>query len=156
MDRGLDTLAVLSVLLGIENLQENRQQSAQQEKILQDINLKFDRLERLVKEMKKMKIIKCLVEDIQEELEGAEHYAKLATQYKDEDRELADVYAKLANVELDHVDALHAQAVRMIKAQKAAGAETPAPMQAVWDWEHGKMVDTTARIKTMLSMYRGS
>lgn len=53
MDRGLDTLAVLSVLLGIENLQENRQQSAQQEKILQDINLKFDRLERLVKEMKK-------------------------------------------------------------------------------------------------------
>lgn len=36
-----------------------------------------------------MKVIKCLVEDINEELEGAEHYAKLATQYKDEDRELA-------------------------------------------------------------------
>lgn len=52
MDRGLDTLAVLSVLLGLENLQENRQQSAQQEKILQEINLKFDRLEKLVKEMK--------------------------------------------------------------------------------------------------------
>lgn len=103
-----------------------------------------------------MKIIKNLVEDIREELEGAEHYAKLATQYKDEDRELADVYAKLANVELEHVDALHGQAVRMIKAQKASGVETPASMQAVWDWEHGKMVDTTARIKTMLSMYRGA
>lgn len=103
-----------------------------------------------------MKIIKHLVEDIEEELEGAEHYAKLATQYKDEDRELADTYAKLANVELEHVDALHGQAVRMIKAQKASGVETPAPMQAVWDWEHGKMVDTTARIKTMLTMYRGA
>lgn len=103
-----------------------------------------------------MKIIKNLVEDIEEELEGAEHYAKLATQYKDEDRELADTYAKLANVELEHVDALHGQAVRLIKAQKAAGVETPAPMQAVWDWEHGKMVDTTARIKTMLTMYRGA
>lgn len=103
-----------------------------------------------------MKIIKNLVEDIEEELEGAEHYAKLATQHKDEDRELADVYAKLANVELEHVEALHGQAVRMIKARKASGVETPAPMQAVWDWEHGKMVDTTARIKTMLTMYRGA
>lgn len=104
-----------------------------------------------------MKIIKNLVEDIKEELEGAEHYAKLATQYKDEDRALADVYAKLAGVELDHVDALHGQAVRLIKDYKAtSGKETPAPMQAVWDWEHGKMVDTTARIKTMLEMYRGA
>lgn len=103
-----------------------------------------------------MKIIKHLVEDIHEELEGAEHYAKMATQYKEEDRELADVYAKKAAEELGHVDAFHAQAVRKIKESKAAGVDTPASMQAVWDWEHGKMVDTTARIKTMLAMYRES
>lgn len=102
-----------------------------------------------------MKIIKNLVEDIEEELEGAEHYAKLATQYKEEDRTLADVYAKFADVELEHVDALHGQAVRMIKAQKSTGASAPASMQAVWDWEHEKMVDNVARIKTMLSMYKG-
>lgn len=103
-----------------------------------------------------MKVIKCLVEDIEEELEGAEHYAKLATKHKEDDRELADVYAKLANVELDHVNALHGQVVRIIKEYKAAtGKETPAPMQAVWDWEHEKMVDTTARIKAMLDMYKG-
>lgn len=52
MDNGLDALAVISILLGLENLSENRQQSAQQEKILQEINAKFDRLERLVKEVK--------------------------------------------------------------------------------------------------------
>lgn len=51
-DNGLDVLAVLSVLLGLENLQENREQSAQQEKILQEISAKFDRLERMVKELK--------------------------------------------------------------------------------------------------------
>ena len=55
MDRALDTLAVLSVLLGLENLEENRQQSAQQEKILAELNQKFDRLEKLVEEM----TIKC-------------------------------------------------------------------------------------------------
>lgn len=52
MNIELDLLAVLSVLLGIENLQENRQQSQQQEQILQEINAKFDRLENLVKELK--------------------------------------------------------------------------------------------------------
>lgn len=52
MDGGLDALAVISVLLGLENLNENRQQSAQQEKILQEINAKFDRLERPVEELK--------------------------------------------------------------------------------------------------------
>lgn len=52
MDVELDALAVLSVLLGLENLQENRQQSAQQEKILQEINAKFERLEKLVKELR--------------------------------------------------------------------------------------------------------
>lgn len=102
-----------------------------------------------------MKIIKNLVEDINEELEGAEHYAKLATQYKIDDRALADVYAKLAGVELDHVNALHEQVVRIIKDWKAtSGKEVPEPMQAVYNWEHEKMVDTSAKIKTMLSMYR--
>lgn len=48
----LDSLAIISVLLGLENLSENRQQSAQQEKTLQEINAKFDRLEKLVKEAK--------------------------------------------------------------------------------------------------------
>ena len=50
MSGGLDPLAMLSALLGLENLQENREQSAQQEKILQEINEKFDRLERLIQE----------------------------------------------------------------------------------------------------------
>lgn len=53
MDNGLDALAVISVLLGLENLAENEAQSARQEKILQELNAKFDRLEKLIEEMKK-------------------------------------------------------------------------------------------------------
>lgn len=102
-----------------------------------------------------MKIIKCLVEDIEEELESAEHYAKLATQYKDEDRELADVYAKLANIELEHVDALHNQVVRIIKDWRTkSGEEPPAAMQAVFDWEHNKQIDKVKQIKILLGLYR--
>lgn len=52
-DNGLDALAIISILLGLENLQENRAQSAKQEKILQEINQNFDRLEKLVEELRK-------------------------------------------------------------------------------------------------------
>ena len=103
-----------------------------------------------------MKTIKIIVEDIQEELEGAEHYAKLATQYKDEDRVLADTYARLAEIELGHANALHEQAVRIIKEYKSAGNQSPVAMQAVWDWEHKKAIDTTAMVKQLLAMYKGA
>lgn len=102
-----------------------------------------------------MKIIKHLVEDIREELEGAEHYAKLATQYRDEDRGLADAYSKLAEAELGHVDALHAQVVRLIQEYKASNkGPVPAAMQAVWDWEHERMIDTITRVRALLSTYK--
>ena len=53
MDDYLDSLSLISVLLGLENLEENRQQSARQEHILKELNDKFDRLEKTVEGMKK-------------------------------------------------------------------------------------------------------
>ena len=103
-----------------------------------------------------MKEIKCLVEDIKDELEGAEHYAKLALQYKHTDRQLADIYAKLAGVESEHVTVLHDQVVRLIKEHKEEGNDIPPAMQAVYDWEHEKMIDNLTRVRSIISMYRGS
>lgn len=104
-----------------------------------------------------MKIIKEIVENLKDELGSAEHYAKLATRYKDEDKALAENYAKMAEAELGHVNALHAQAVRVIKDWRTySGKEPPAAMQAVFDYEHDNMIEKVARIKTLLSMYRGS
>ena len=53
-----------------------------------------------------------------------------------------------------NVMAFHEQAERMIRKKKEAGVEVPAAMQAVWDWEHEKMMDTLARVKMMLEVYR--
>ena len=72
-----------------------------------------------------MKQIKCLVKDIRDEMEGAEHYAKLAVQYKDTDRTLADTYAKMSEAELGHVDLLHSQAVRSYKGTARGGLRSP-------------------------------
>lgn len=98
-----------------------------------------------------MKQIKEIVESIREELESAEDYAKKATRYKLDDKTLADTYYEMSMQELGHVDRLHAQAVRLIKSQTEPA---PAAMQAVWDWEHDKMIDTTARVKTLLTSYK--
>lgn len=103
-----------------------------------------------------MKIIKEIVEEICDELEGAEHYAKQAMKYKASDRPLADMYAKLADVELSHVSTLHEQAARLIKAKRDSEKEVPANMQAIWDWEHEKSVDSAARVRAVLAMYRES
>lgn len=100
-----------------------------------------------------MKMIAEIVESIREELDGAEHYAKKATQYKEQDYRLADMYATMANQELVHVDALHAQAVRMIQDYRSSGKEPPAGMQSVWEWEHEKMVSHVTKIKMLLEMY---
>lgn len=102
-----------------------------------------------------MKVIKELVEMIEDKACSAEHYAKLATQYKDEDKALADTFAKLAETELQHVDLLHAQAVRIIKAWQAKGNETPVAMEAIWTYEHNKATDKVARVKVLINMYYG-
>lgn len=97
-----------------------------------------------------MKEIKTLVELIKDELGGAENYAKLSVMLRDTDQALSDTYAKIAKEELGHVNTLHGQVVRLIKAKNASGVETPPSMQAVWDWEHAQMIDQETRIKTML------
>lgn len=102
-----------------------------------------------------MKIIKMLVEQIEEEASGAEEYITKAMEYKDDDKALADTYAKLAEVELQHVDLLHAQVVRIIKAWQARGNETPPAMEQIYSWQHEKQIDHIARVRVMMNMYAG-
>lgn len=101
-----------------------------------------------------MRKIAEIVEDIKEELEGAEHYAEKALQYKGTDKELSSVYSGLSTTELSHVDSLHTQAVKIINEVKATGKEVPAGMQAVWDWEHTQMLKRYTDIKALLETAR--
>lgn len=101
-----------------------------------------------------MKMIAEIVEDIREELDSAERYAKKAAKHKGVDDRLSSMYATMASQELSHVDTLHTQAVRLIQEQKDSGKEVPDGMQSVWDWEHEHMMDQVARIKILLETAR--
>lgn len=97
-----------------------------------------------------MKEIKWISERIEEELEDAEHYAMKAAHFKDSDAEMSRVCAELARQEIKHSEMLHEQAVRLIKAHRATGAEPPAAMLAVWEYEHEKMLRRMAKVKMLL------
>ena len=98
-----------------------------------------------------MKEIKILVEHIEEELEDAEKYAKAALYYKHFDPDMSRMYAELSRQELNHSEMLHTQAVKLIKQQHEKGVQSPPAMQAVWDWEHERMIEHTSKIKALLN-----
>lgn len=100
-----------------------------------------------------MKIVKEIVMSIKDEIHGAEKYAKLATQWKTEDRALADTFEKMSRTELEHINMLHGHAVRIISSYKQQGGEIPTAMQAVWDYEQENMIEWIARINVLLGMY---
>lgn len=98
-----------------------------------------------------MKIIKQLVEQIEDELCVAEEYADLALKHKDTQKSLADTYYRLATQELDHSATLHDEAVAQIQAYTGV---VPEAMQAVWDWEHEQAIEREKEIRIALQMYR--
>lgn len=99
-----------------------------------------------------MKEIKHLAEEIGEELNDAEKYAREAARLSDSCPADAAVYADLSRQELGHADKLHEMATRRIEKKRESGAEVPPGMQAIWDWEHEKMLDRAAHVKSLLSM----
>lgn len=93
--------------------------------------------------------IKCLVKDMTCELDAAEHYAKHALRNRDDDKELAETYAKIARQELEHCEIFHAQAVRLIREYDR---EPPEAMRAVWEYEHERIMERDAHICIMLDL----
>lgn len=101
-----------------------------------------------------MKIIKEISEMIEDELEGAEHYAECALRHKIEHPALADVFYEISTQEMRHVNMLHDEVTKLIKAQREKGGETPAVMMAIWEWQHERHIEWAKEIKILQNQYR--
>lgn len=101
-----------------------------------------------------MKIIKKLSERIEEEIEDAECYAKMALEYRDEYPELARIANNLSAQEMDHMNSLHQIVVNLIDQYRRTNGEPPAAMQAVYDYLHKKHIDHASLVKTLQTMYK--
>lgn len=101
-----------------------------------------------------MKVIKELIEMINDELEGAEHYAMCSLKYKHEYPGLANTLHEISTQEMRHVTLLHEEVVKVIKMYREKHGEPPAAMQAVYDWEHEKQIEEAHEIKLLQAQFR--
>lgn len=101
-----------------------------------------------------MKKIEEFADNIEDELDDADKYARLALENKEDDRESGDLYYRLSNEELGHADALHKRVVSLIDSYKKAEGEPPAEMLWRYEYLHKKYIKYCMSIKNMLSMYK--
>lgn len=105
-----------------------------------------------------MKEIKDIIAFIDDEIEGASEYVKYAVKMKGVDELAYQTALKLAQTEMEHVDAWHTVAVKAIEAKraemKAKGQTVPAYMQEMWDDEHEEYVEKVTKLKYKLEMAR--
>lgn len=98
--------------------------------------------------------IKLLMEHIEDELEDACTYAKLALEYKTTDPELAQLFYKLSGEEMTHMDALHKSVVSHIDAYKKLKGEAPAEMKAVYEYLHKRDIERAEKVATLQGMFK--
>ena len=100
-----------------------------------------------------MKIIKVMSEKIKEELSDAEAYIDLATEWKKEKTEAADLFAELSEEEMGHVNKLHTKITEMIRTYREENGEPPAGMMAIYDYLHEQQIENAMRVKVKQRMY---
>ena len=101
-----------------------------------------------------MKLIKILVNQIEEELEGAESYISMAIARKDDTPSLSKVLYEILLEEMHHVELLHEQVVNLIEEYRRTKGEPPEAMMSVYEYLHEKHIKLAARIKVLQSEYR--
>lgn len=101
-----------------------------------------------------MKIIKCLIEQISEELSDAEKYVDLAEKWKADNKEAADLFYELSTEEMGHVDKLHNEVKRIIEEYRTESGEPPREMMILYEYLHEQHIGQATRIKIKQGMYK--
>ena len=73
---------------------------------------------------------------------------------KDEDKELADVYASLARTELDHYQKLYNQMTRIMTNYRSEHGDLSPGLQEFYDWQRTKTMDCMAEVKVLVDSYK--
>lgn len=101
-----------------------------------------------------MMIIKCLADQIAEELEDAEKYIDLAMKWKKEQPETAELFAELSAEELGHMEKLHQAVLELIIKYKEEHGEPPKDMMTLYNYLHEKHIASATEIKVKQGMYQ--
>ena len=101
-----------------------------------------------------MKILKDLIEKANDTMEEIEWYAEKAHHLRAEHKPLADTYIKIAEMHVSIYNMLHEKMVMLIEETKSKGVPVPPAMQAIWDYEHEKLIKEFAEAKYLIEEYK--
>lgn len=101
-----------------------------------------------------MRILKDLIEKAKDTMDEVEWYAEKAHHLRTEHKQLADTYIKIAEMHIDIYGMLHSRMVALITEQKEKGTHVPPEMQAIWDYEHERLIKEFAEAKFLVEEYK--
>lgn len=101
-----------------------------------------------------MKILKDLIKKADDTLDEIEWYSEKALMYREDNKAVADIYNKIADMHVTIYDMLHKQMVDLIEQKKRDGHQPPAEMLAIWDYEHEKLIREFKEAKVLVEEYK--
>lgn len=103
-----------------------------------------------------MKIIKCISEKIEDELQDAQEYIDLAMRWKNEEPDTADLFYELSVEEMGHMEKLHKEVSDLIEEYRKEHGEPPKEMMTLYEYLHEKHIATATRIRISQGIYKGA
>ena len=101
-----------------------------------------------------MKIIKCLSEKIEEEIDDAGAYIDLAMKYKTEMPDTADLFYELSVEEIGHMEKLHEEVAELIEEYRKEHGDPPKEMMVLYDFLHEKHIGKATQVRVKQGMYK--
>lgn len=101
-----------------------------------------------------MKIIEMLSERINEEINDAKFYAKMALEYQDKYPDVAQTLYEISLEEYDHMNMLHSAVAGLIEEYRKTNGEPPAAMLAVYDYMHKQQIKKANKAKAIQAMFK--
>lgn len=101
-----------------------------------------------------MMVFKKLEKKIDEELRDSETYIRCALEYKETDRDVADVFYLLSQEEMAHADRLHKLVTDKIERYRREEGEVPQDMMALHTYLHDEQIEKGKEIRIMWSLYK--
>ena len=103
-----------------------------------------------------MKIIKCLSEKIEDELQDAADYIDLAMRWKQDEPETAELFYELSTEEMGHMEKLHKEVSELIEEYRKEHGDHPKEMMTLYDYLHEKHIATATQIRIKQGIFKGA
>jgi len=103
-----------------------------------------------------LKLMEKLFEMIDDEMEGAERYAKCAIAYKEEQPALAKAFLDISGVELGHANTLHNEAVKQIEENRKKHGAVSLEVKALYDFLHRQQIKRMHGVRMLHEEFKGN